>query len=1180
MKTIVAFFRNRWFVSITGLICVSVLIWFVGPMIAIAGEVPLASPMIRLLAILVVVVLWGLNNLRIQLQVNKANNELVAGFDEPQNQLDPSQAQSSEEVAQLKARFDDALQVMKKTSGKKGAGGIYELPWYIIIGPPGSGKTTALLNSGLEFPLADRFGSSALKGVAGTRNCDWWFTQEAVLLDTAGRYTTQDSHKEVDSAAWIGFLQLLKKHRKRRPINGAMVSISLSDLLTQNDVQREQQLVAIRHRLQELDQQLGVRFPIYVLLTKSDLLAGFSEFFEDLTLEDRKQVWGVSFNFKQDTKGNDNGSPIDNFLADFDALVERLNARLLWRMQQERDPQRRAVLFSFPQQMVTLRALLNEFLSKLFSESRYEKNMLVRGVYFTSGTQEGAPIDRVVGALSNTFGLAPQMLRPYQGQGRSYFVNRLLKQVVFNEAGLVGKNQSLELKRQWLQRFAYTAVVSVTGLAILAWATSLTRNEVYIYQFNEALEEYHNSNLANNVAVDDYQLMLERLNQVRQLTQVYKPVNDSVPLLMGMGLYQGDKLTEAAQELYQNELNRLLLPSIKHRLEHHLTATDTGPDLKYESLKAYLMLGDQDKLDTEFLNLWMSFDWQGMYPQNPQVQGQFQSHMAQMLKLGFEPLTLEKDLIASSRLALKSVPLSELLYGRMKRDYVARDEAPFRLIDAMGPLGHKVFYRESKQPLEQGISSLFTKEGYNDFFKQRMTKVAELSSEENWVLDPAKDELTGPEVKQLKNELQGRYFTDYNHTWDTVLGDLRIARFKNLNQATDILDTLASANSPMKNLLRATAVNTALFEEGLLDKTVGKVASGDDQSRLSRLLLSNVGASVSQELENPEKQVDDHFKAINQYINKTDTGDAPIDQLYELFAQLFGQFETMSVGIGTDSLSAATEGIAGDLLTRMKSETTRMPEPVKSWMQQILQNSRSVTMAGARGQINQIWQADVLPLCKKAIHNRYPFYKNSSRDIALLDFGKLFAPGGLIDSFVEDNIKPFVKVSNGRWRWRAIGNSSIGMSNSTLVQFKRAASIRDAYFQLGGTEPAVSFGLKPIYLDADVKSFNLNLEGQQFRYRHGPARTHNARWPAPNSNNQVRMVFLSNNNKKAARTVEGTWAWFRLLGRSKVSVKSSNEVHATFSLNGYKATWRLKANTVSNPFQVAQMHNFRCPGRL
>jgi type VI secretion system protein ImpL len=87
---------------------------------------------------------------------------------------------------------------------------LYELPWYVIIGPPGSGKTTALVNSGLHFPLAAQLGAGAVRGVGGTRNCDWWFTDQAVLLDTAGRYTTQDSHATVDKAAWLGFLDLLK----------------------------------------------------------------------------------------------------------------------------------------------------------------------------------------------------------------------------------------------------------------------------------------------------------------------------------------------------------------------------------------------------------------------------------------------------------------------------------------------------------------------------------------------------------------------------------------------------------------------------------------------------------------------------------------------------------------------------------------------------------------------------------------------------------------------------------------------------------------------------------------------------------------------------------------------------------------------------------------------------------
>ncbi len=144
-----------------------------------------------------------------------------------------------------------------------------------LLARRGSGKTTALANSGLQFPLADRFGKTALRGIGGTRNCDWWFTNEAVLLDTAGRYTTQESEQVQDAGEWLEFINLLRKYRRRQPINGVIITISISDLLSQSAEASRQQAVNLRQRLSELHEQLGIRFPVYVMVTKADLLKGF-----------------------------------------------------------------------------------------------------------------------------------------------------------------------------------------------------------------------------------------------------------------------------------------------------------------------------------------------------------------------------------------------------------------------------------------------------------------------------------------------------------------------------------------------------------------------------------------------------------------------------------------------------------------------------------------------------------------------------------------------------------------------------------------------------------------------------------------------------------------------------------------------------------------------------------------
>ncbi len=196
---------------------------------------------------------------------------------------DPADARAGD-AAQLRKRFEEAIDALKK-SKKRGAANLYELPWYVIIGPPGSSKTTVLVNSGLNFPLAQKFGKDALRGVGGTRHCDWWFTDKAILLDTAGRYTTQDSNSRADAAGWVAFLQLLRKFRSRQPINGVIVAMSASDLLTASEQERERHVIAIRERLAELGRTLGIDVPVYFLVTKCDLVAGFSEFFDELGQE-------------------------------------------------------------------------------------------------------------------------------------------------------------------------------------------------------------------------------------------------------------------------------------------------------------------------------------------------------------------------------------------------------------------------------------------------------------------------------------------------------------------------------------------------------------------------------------------------------------------------------------------------------------------------------------------------------------------------------------------------------------------------------------------------------------------------------------------------------------------------------------------------------------------------------
>ena len=336
------------------------------------------------------------------------------------------------ELETISARFEEAATVLKRSQ-------IEDLPWYVFIGPPGSGKTTALVHSGLRFIPPTAAGGAPVSGVGGTRNCDWWFTEEAVLLDTAGRYTTQESNSRTDAAAWHGFLALLKQHRPTPPLNGAFVAASVLDLMLWSKAERARFAAHVRMRVSELYAGLGARFPVYLLVTKTDLLAGFIEFFGDLDANERAQVWGSTFGLDADPsflKGP--------YGEQFAALEERLNAEMLARIHEERDLQRRAAIYRFPQQFRAVGPLLGDFLVQAFGTQVNHRPIQLRGVYFTSGTQEGNPIDRVLGALQRTFKLERGAAANRGNSGKSFFITRLLREVVFPESNLaVGEEAKL-----------------------------------------------------------------------------------------------------------------------------------------------------------------------------------------------------------------------------------------------------------------------------------------------------------------------------------------------------------------------------------------------------------------------------------------------------------------------------------------------------------------------------------------------------------------------------------------------------------------------------------------------------------------------------------------------------------------------------------------------------------------
>jgi type VI secretion system protein ImpL len=1193
MKGLIAIFKHHWFVALLGLLALSLVIWLLGPLIAIAGFEPLAPPVNRVIAILLVLMAWLIKQLIQAYQKRHRNQQMVEGvLGKKEASTDPARQESTEELQILDRRLQEAIGILKesKLGGRYNRQYLYQLPWYIFIGPPGSGKTTALLNSGLHFPLADRLGNDAVQGVGGTRNCDWWFTDDAVLLDTAGRYTTQDSYEEVDRAAWTGFLELLKRHRRRRPINGALVAVSITDLLQQSEHERTAHAKAIRLRIKELIDCFGIRFPIYVLFTKCDLLAGFNEYFEPMNREERSQVWGVTFPVTDQVE-SDSGTA--GFLVEFQELERRIEARLLDRLEHERDPKRRILIYAFPQQFSSIREVVEGFLQEAFNVNRFQDTPMVRGVYFTSGTQEGTPIDRLLGSMAQEFGLNRQIAPAFSGSGRSYFINRLFKDLIFPEAHLAGVNRRVERQRAWLQRLAYASAVGCALLASVAWLTSYSRNMGYIQEV--AFQAQDAEEKVSSVTADDLSLtgLLPALDTLQQIPGGYADRGKSMPWTMGLGLYQGDKLGREAIGAYQNALKNLLLPRILLSLEDQLRQQGNNPDYRYEALKVYLMFDDSQHFDAETVRAWMLLQWQLNLPGPKQAQARqaLAGHLEALLELMPIPpsLPLDQALVRAVRDDLLQVSLADRVYSRLKRtSKEATVVSPIKLGRVLGANANIVFQRRSGEPLDKEIPALFTYSGYHELFLKGHKEIVNRLLGEKWILGPDLERVSGrTDLDLLSSEVKRLYFEEYIQVWEAQLADVRIVPLRSLRQAVEVLNQLTSQRSPLRSYLKLVQRQTQLSQ---LPGVAGQAAAKAEQkvSGVTNRLATILDVKQEQQAPTPlqgrsQTLVDAHFTALNQLLQSQEDEPSALDEVIGILDELYTYINLVATTRQSNQvLDAARDTGGASVIGRLKLDAKRRPVPLSGMLVTMANDSANLAVTKVRGQMNAAWTTQLLPFCERSLSHRYPLEPASDNEATISDFGRFFGPGGLMDSFFTTYLKDFVDTSRRIWRWNSEGNRSLGIPTSTLRQFQRAAVIREAFFEGSERSPKIHFEIKPVNMDTTIRQIILLIADQRVSYNHGPTRWSRLVWPDSSGISDTKVLLAPpTRDLPSGISEDGPWGWFRMIDRAQTSSTNSPEtISVQFDIGGRKARFQLRASGALNPFQLRELAEFKCPRRL
>ena len=1140
MEKIKKIVSSVWFVPAISILLFSLLIFFAGPYIAFAGYYPLATLSSRIIVIILVLLIYCLVQL-VKYHLKSKNQQKMVEEITEDNGLDEV---INAESAELKDKFNQAFSMLK--NNKAGPSSLLDLPWYMIIGSPGSGKTTLLSNSGLKFPLFNEFANQAVQGVGGTKNCDWWITQEAVLLDTAGRYTSQDSHQKADQSGWNNFLGMIKKYR-RKPISGLLVSFSMSDLMTLSEYELSQQIMQMKQRIAEVNDFFSTKFPVYIVITKSDMIAGFSQFYETFSHKEREQTFGITFDKKESLLGD----LLAKFSQEFKLLTQSITRRQWQRISLERDPSRKSLIYSFSDQFSSLKPTLSNIIENLSKQDDGLTTGIVRGLYFTSGTQHGAPIDRIIAKVSQAFGLKSTAKALWNNDQRSYFIKELLQDVVFPESDQFGVMTGYENRKTVIKKIVM-ATAGVFSLALcIGLFVSYSNNARYI-SLSELSVDNWSKQYENSEASGDIRKYIPALNDFAN--NISALVDQNKAQFSGLGLAQSDSLEGALTASYKRLLKTVLLPYVKSQVEMQLSNASNA-DEQYQALKAYLMLGSTKNRDKVFLKYWLdkNLNNNSFFSKSEFVQ--LSAHAENLVQNNMSFDVVDEQLVADARASLQSQPVAEIYYQQFKIAQTNDSTKMLSMAQLAGTDWRLVLDTNKDDILT--ISRLYTPEVFTKVLATDIGTYIEQLNNESWLLGEANI----INKTALTKKFESIYARDYVNNWQLLLNSVSVKKSDNMAALNSALMLTSGVESPLFLLLDSVAQATKLVDisptSQLVDLSVNK------DRALSNTSIRNNDA--------PEYFITSQFSKLHELMGE--------DRKAVVQQRMSAIISEISVALNLD-IKSEQVNTNDSTLNSLEAFAYVQAEPLNLWISQLASNIKSVQNQNHRIKMAKIWEQDILPQCNDTIAFKYPFEKSAKTDVTLRDLTTIFGASGSVYQFFSEHIQPLIKSKAYPWQWKNHIEDTYGFSEDVLPFFEKISRVRESLFVADGNRAQLNFALKPVYLDSRLAKFKMSIHGRNLSYQFGRPTTTNVTWPPENFSSNSLFNFVRRDGSEVIESKTGLFAFFRLIDNADVNQVNENKVEVTFSKNNFKAIYELSGKGTVNPVVFSQLSSFRCISKL
>lgn len=1111
--------------------------------------------------------------------------------------------------AVLADRMQDALAKLKKSGGSTY---LYDLPWYIIIGPPGAGKTTALMHSGLEFPGTNK---AAVAGFGGTKNCDFWFSEDAVLIDTAGRYTTQDSDERADKVSWQSFLEQLKRTRTNQPINGVILAFSCEDMITASDSELDNHALIVRKRLEELHEKLRIDVPVYVIFTKADKIAGFREYFGPFGEERRRSVWGVTFQTK-----NRKDETYRAVSTEFDSLISRLSDEVTDRLNEEPDSVARISIFGLPGQMALMQGNVSDFLRRIFQKP-LETHAILRGFYFTSGTQEGTPIDQVLGTVASD-GVDGFQAGFMSGKGRSFFLHDLLKKVIFVERDWVGYDLRAMRIKAILRTIATIAITTACFAAMALFSYSFWQNATMVREARAMAATYAQQvqiepEMNKAIITEPNPIpLIEALSIARDLPAGWGDPREQ-GFMERVGLSRRNGIRQASLKAYSDSLEQHLRPRMMLQLENQLPQLLQTEQIEqaYHALKVYILLAKQqpgkpdDKaIQTYFADAWLPFFEEA--GQSDEYE-EMNNHLAAMLELddritpSLKPNTVVVEAVQRK---LATLPLAQQAFSAIRSDTSAI--TPFSLTQELdGVQADIVFRTRSGAPMDSlTVPGLYTFSGYWGTFREQLEQAEARLKEDAWVLGkPGQKVDYAGQLAGLERDLHALYKVEFNKAWNDMLDQIELLPMSTgAPQFPSLAVVSVGFASPVLKLAEAVDRETRLSR--FLDKmeeleiTPEALASGNVGGSLANAGFSEVerrsgafqrialnllknkakfqgragAAGASGPLQ--RRQIEDIERKFEKWHKFVEGDDAAKNRPVNVLLLGLQQVLTNRQGAARSPNPALDERGLQDALSSVTQNIPFYPETIIRFVNQIEREFLTISANKNMSELERGLDESVETFCKQHVATAFPF-ANGGRHISTAAFGEFFGNGGRMEQFYEKFLRDHTqRDGNGGIVPREGSALGVRLSKNTLAQFARAERIRQAFFPSNSPRPSVKFSIRQLNSSATVGGSLIAFGERQVQLLPNSTAV-NVSWPEEISDIVVTVQPQSINGGNSIRYSGGRWSILHFIQKGRGRVKGTR-VDVTHSIGGRSVAFRLEFDSITVPFLMKELRQFKCPTSL